>query len=287
MNNHFLNTPLIYRLGTRWIGSLPLWASYALSQTIANISYFFYRSAVNNVKKNLARVFPHISNRRLCKFTRQLFRNYSKYLVDYGRFTYLDENSILKNVHYFEGIENFESALDLNKGLILLTAHLGNWELGGIFLSNYGLKVNVVTLPDENPHIDSIRTWYRTKFNIKTITVGSTPLSILDCIKALNNKEIVAMLIDRYNSYNDSIEINFFGKPSLFPKGPLILSRLTGAPVVMAFVVREEERYKSIMEKPFVVTTEEQEYIVANEIVKILENYIKLYPEQWYNYVTI
>lgn len=284
MNTHILNTPLVYKLGTRWIGSLPTGFSYALSQTIADISYLFYRKAVENVKKNLSSLFPHKSNKELSQLTRQLFRNYSKYLVDYGRFTHLDKDSILKNIHNLEGIENFENAIAIDKGVILLTAHLGNWELGGFFLSTYGLKINVLTLPDENPHIDTLRTGYRNNFNVQTITIGDSPLSILECVKALSNKEVIAMLIDRYNGFQDSLEINFFGKPTCFPRGPLILSRLTSAPIVTAFVVRYKEGYKSIITPPLVLTKEDEEFAVLQEIVRTLEKYIRLYPEQWYNF---
>lgn len=287
MSKHFLNLPVVYRFGTRWIGYIPRPLAYAFSQSIAYASYLFYKSAVNSVKQNLIRVLPTLSSEELSRLTLRLFRNYSKYLVDYGRFSGLNKNAVLEKIIHFDGKENLNAALKINKGIILLTAHLGNWELGGIFFGNYGLKTNVVTIQDENAEIDHARRWYREKHNVNTITIGNSPFSTIELVKALNNREIVAMLVDRYNEGLDYITEDFFGKPVKFPKGPFVLSRLTGAPIIVAFVVRENRGYKGIVEKPIVVTEEKEEREAAAKVVKILERCIIMYPDQWYNFTPI
>lgn len=109
----------------------------------------------------------------------------------------------------------------------------------------------------------------------------------MEIMKALNNKEIVAMLIDRYSDGLDSITTDFFNKPTPFPRGPLILSRLTGAPIVVAFVVREKKTYKGIIEKPLMVRSGNEEDETIKMIVKIFEDYIIKYPDQWYNFTAI
>jgi lauroyl/myristoyl acyltransferase len=284
---HFLNVPKVYKIGTKWIRYVPPFLSYALSQIIADISYVFYKPAVKNLKKNLRCALPLISEEELSSLARRLLRNYSKYLVDYGRFTGLNKKNTSELISCFDGKENLEAALKMNRGLILLTAHLGNWELGGIFFGSYGITTNVVTLPDENPEIDSIRRWYRELYGVKTITIDNSPFSTIEMIKALNNREAIAILIDRYNSRQNNTTVDFFNKPTLFPRGPLTLSRLTGAPIVVAFVVREKGGYKGVVEKLFMVPNEKEEYKVLTEVVKILERYIIMYPDQWYNFTPI
>lgn len=286
LTKHFLNTPAVYRIGTRCICYIPKSIAYAVSQSIADLSYFFYKGAVGNVKKNLALVFPDFSEKQLSVVSRELFRNYSKYLVDYGRFTYLGKKEILNKIVHFEGSENLDSALSMKKGLILLTAHLGNWEFGGIFFGNYGLRVNVVTLPDENSEINNVRNWYRKKHNVRTITIGDSPFSSVDLVRALNSNEIIAMLIDRYHRTQDSVTIEFFHRPTTFSRGPFILGRLTGAPIVMAFVVMEGNGYKGIVEEPFFVNKENEEKEMR-KVVKALEKYVTMYPNQWYNFIPI
>lgn len=287
IGRHFLNLPVVYRLGTHWISYIPKSISYAVSQRIADMSYLFYKSAAENVKKNLALVFPEASEKKLSLMTLQLFRNYSKYLVDYSRFTWLNKSDILKQIIYFDDKDNLNNTLQMNRGIILLTAHLGNWELGGIFFKSYGIKTNVVTLPDEDYEIGSIRNMYRERFGVKTITVGNSPLFTIELTKALHNKETVAMLIDRYNDRPNGITIEFFSKPTQFPRGPFILSRLTGAQIIVAFVVREENGYRGIVKGPFQVNSEKEEYEILKRVINILERYIILYPDQWYNFVPI
>jgi KDO2-lipid IV(A) lauroyltransferase len=105
--------------------------------------------------------------------------------------------------------------------------------------------------------------------------------------KALQDREIVAMLIDRYNDRRNCITANFFNKPTQFPRGPFILSRLTGALIIVAFVVREKNGYRGIVKGPFQVTSEGKEGDVLKKVIDILEGYIIKYPDQWYNFVPI
>ncbi|MFO0793622.1 MAG: lysophospholipid acyltransferase family protein [Candidatus Brocadiaceae bacterium] len=287
MAKHFLNFPVIYRFVTRWIGRLPTSITYPLSQFLADISYLFYKSAVKNVKQNMRLVFPTLSNRQISKKTKTLFRNYGKYIVDCGRFTSLNRQALIGQIVQYEGVENLNKALQVNKGIILLTAHLGNWELGGMFFGSSGLKINVLTLPDEHPEIDNIRKWHREAYGVKTIIVGGNPFSMVEMTRALNNGEVLAMLVDQYNAKFDHITVDFFHKPTPFPRGPFILSRLTGAPIVIAFVVREKRAYKGIIETPFIVTSHDEEREVLKKVVKIFETYIIKYIDQWYNFKSV
>ena len=103
-------------------------------------------------------------------------------------------------------------------------------------------------------------------------------------VNALTSNEVVAMLIDRYNGDRDSVAVNFFNEPALFPKGPFVLSRITGAPVIVAFVVKEKGEYKGIVQKPFVVGDEKEEKECVEKVVRIFEEYIVQYPDQWYDF---
>jgi len=77
---------------------MPTSLSYAISHAIADISYIFYKSAAANVKQNLRLVFPDIPSSEISYLTKKLFRNYGKYLVDYGRFMSLDKNTVIKKL---------------------------------------------------------------------------------------------------------------------------------------------------------------------------------------------
>ncbi|HDY86577.1 MAG TPA: hypothetical protein ENH82_00495 [bacterium] len=284
MNKHFLNAPVVYKLGTKFIRYIPTFISYAFARTIADISYFFYKSAAKKIIEKLSLVFPGSSRTELSQKARRIFRNYAEYLIDYGRFSDLDKETLLEKIVHFDGEENLINALNMHKGVILLTAHLGNWELGGIFFSAYGLKVNVITLPDDDTEIDSSRSRYREHYGINTITVGGSPFSTISIVNALNDNELVAMLIDRYSNDKDSVSLDFFNKPALFPKGPFVLSRITGAPIIVAFVVKEKGEYKGIVNEPFIVESESREVDSVKKVVRVFEEYIVQYSDQWYDF---
>ncbi len=284
---HFLNIPRVYELGTKWVGRVPRPIAYCLSQFIADLSFTFYRKAANNVFANLALACPKASEKELSAVARRIFRNYSKYLVDYGRFASQDRNSILASLVSFDGRENLEAAVAMKRGIILLTAHLGNWELGGIFFGSLGLKTNVVTLQDDDREIGDFRSSYRERYNVNTITLGDSPFSSMELVEALHNNEVVAMLIDRYHGRMDNISEVFFGKPTLFPKGPFTLARLTGAPIITAFVVREDAGYKGVIGPPLLIQDESGEGEAARDTIKMLEQYIIMYLDQWFNFILI
>ncbi len=284
LSKHFLNIPVVYKFGTKCISYVPTALSYGVARVVADISYLLYRSAVQKLIDKLSVVFPEASRASLRKKVRLIFRNYAEYLIDYGRFSDLSKDELLKKIVHFDGEDNLNNALKMNKGVILLTAHLGNWELGGIFFSAYGLDVNVVTIQDENAEIDSSRSKYRENYGIKSITVGESPLSTISIVNALGKNELVAMLIDRYSNDKDSISVELFGRPELFPKGPFILSRITGAPVIVAFVVKENGVYKGIVEKPFNVDDKSGEVDAVKNVVRNFEKYIVKYSDQWYDF---
>ncbi|WP_420266460.1 lysophospholipid acyltransferase family protein [Candidatus Magnetominusculus dajiuhuensis] len=280
---HFLNRPAVYRLGTKWAGHLPMPFAYAIADAAAGVSLLLYPRALKNTIENLRMVLQGESQGSLAASARKLFRNYARYLVDYAMFAFLPEDEILKKIVSFEGKDILDAAVNQGKGIILLTAHMGNWELGGLFLNSLGLSINVLTNRDENPGVDEARTRYRQRHGIKTITVGvSTPLSSVELAGALFRGEVVAMLIDRHNPLMGNIEIEFFGKKADFPAGPFILSKMTGAPIITGFVVMEKDGYKGIIEGPFTVNNDIDG--AARKAIESLQRNIAKYPCQWYNF---
>jgi KDO2-lipid IV(A) lauroyltransferase len=283
LKTHFLNRPAVYRLGTKWIGRLPIGLAYAIADGVAGASTILYRKALRNVIGNLRMALPGESELSLKAAARRLFRNYARYLVDYGMSAFLPKDEILKKIASCDGKDILDEIVKQGKGVILLTAHLGNWELGGIFLNSYGLKINVLTNRDENAEIDQARTAYRLRHGVHTITVGEdNPLSSVELAGALLRGEAVAMLIDRYNPLMGNVVVEFFGKKTNFPAGPFILSEMTGAPIITGVVVMEKNGYKGIMEGPFTVNGDIRD--AAHKAVESLQRNIAKYPCQWYNF---
>jgi KDO2-lipid IV(A) lauroyltransferase len=217
------------------------------------------------------------------------FKNYSNFLVDYGRFSSLDRESMFKVIKYINGEENIRKSIKKNKGIILLTGHLGNWELGGMYFGKQNIKINVLTFRDEMANIHDIRTRYRKFHNIDTIAVGESPFSSIEIINALQRNEVVALLVDRYGK-TGGMAVKFFGKPAYFPLGPVILAKISGAPIIPAFVVKVDKKsFRVIVEKPIEVPSNIGKEIgpYLQKIVNVFEKVIREYPDQWYNFAPI
>ncbi|MEK6599849.1 MAG: hypothetical protein AABY52_05860 [Deltaproteobacteria bacterium] len=286
---HFLAQPIVYKFGIWGIGYLPTWLSYWFARRIADISYLFYKRARQHVKKNLKRVFPETGENEITSLALNTFRNYSTYLVDYGRFRSIDKDSLLEAIKRFDGMENLNTAIGRGKGVVLLTGHLGNWELGAVFVGKHNIKINVVTFRDGIETIDDIRERYRKQHNVNTVILGDSPFATLELANALQKNEVVAMLVDRNSiGSGNSVMVNFFGKTAHFPGGPFALARMTGASILPAFVVKDGNGYRVIVEKPVIIENgEENTEQYAQDIITLFENRIREYPDQWYNFVEI
>lgn len=284
---HILARPGVYNLGIWSAGFLPRWLAYGAAGAVADLSYAFYGSASVNLKANLARVFPSASGPELESIARKTFRNYSKYIVDYARFKTMDKAGLFKELVRIDGTERIDSALSGGRGLILLTAHLGNWELGGIFFGRQDIKINILTARDSDAEIHAIKDRYRQYHNIKTIVIGDGPFSGVEALNALLRNEVVAMLVDRTETAG--VSAPFFGQTTSFPSGPLLLAAASGAPIMPAFVVRESYGYRAVAEELIYYDrargdTDER---VAASVLSVFERYIRQYADQWYNFVQV
>lgn len=285
---HVLGRPSVYRIGTWGIGYLPAWFSYWCVRRIAEVSYLFGSAARENVKDNLRRVFPDMDDKSVGRLALNTFRNYSEYLVDYGRFKTLDMERLFKVVTC-DGMEHIHAALALGNGVIVLTVHIGNWELGGMVAGKQGIKTNVVTAHEGVLEIDAIKERYRKGHNVNTLIIGDSPFSTIELLSALKRNELLAMLVDRSGAsgMGGNITVDFFNRPFPFPKGPLILSRMTGAAIIPSFVVKVNGSYRSINTPALFAPSEGEFTDCARRIMLVFEGAVRRYPDQWYNFVKV
>ena len=272
----------IYRFGQFIALLLPLRLVYGIAVFLADLHYFFAFRDRAFVVNNLRIIFPEKANQQLWKISRAVFRNFAKYLVDFFRFEKLNRGYIDNNVK-LEGMHYFDAALSAGKGVVVLTAHLGNWELGGVVIAQLGYPFLVVALPHKTKKVNDFFDAQRNRKGVKVIAVGKAMRS---CISEIRNNHMVALAGDR-DFTGKGILIDFFGLPTHFPEGPAALSLITGAPIVPGFMLRNpDDSFTLRIEKPveFVPTGDMAKDMAALvvEYKKIFEDYIRKYPEQWY-----
>ena len=272
----------IYRFGQFLALTLPLKAAYFLASLFALGYYFLAFRDRRNVKANLRVIFPDKSDSQLRKISRKVFRNFAKYLVDFFRFEKLDRRFIDKNIK-LENLHFFDEALARNKGVIVLTAHLGNWELGGVVLAQLGYPFWAVALPHKNKKVNDFFDAQRSRKGIKVVAMGK---AVRSCITEIRNQHMVALVGDR-NFTAKGLVVDFFGKPTHFPEGPAALSLMTGAPIVPGFMLRNPDNSFTLrIEKPIEFTPTGNKTKDLADLTgvgrDIFQEYIRKYPEQWY-----
>lgn len=184
-----------------------------------------------------------------------------------------------------------DDALSAGNGAILVSPHLGNWELGGLGLADLGYKINVLTFREPDEKVNELRELVRQERGIRFIYVDrhdKSPLAIIEAINALRRNEILALLGDRDGSSN-TILVDFFNRPTEFPVGPAYLAIASGAPVIPVFVPLVNGKYSTLMEEAIYFKGGHGEHTQAirlgmDRLVKVFERYIKCYPDQWYNF---
>ena len=289
MKRNFLNKDYIYKAAVQLAKVLPIGIIRGVGKMGALMGYHLFKEARDNVKQNLAQIYN--DPKKIEKTTKNIFLNYGEYIADWAKLNHADMDKLGNWFSSFQGEEVIRKALNAGKGIILLTAHLGNWELGGLFFSYKGIPINVITAQDEIKGVAEIRENSRKTRNIKTITIKKDSLFFIDIVNALLGNEIVAMLIDRYEGQR-GVKVDFFGKPTFFPIGPVQLAKSTGAAIIPAFIVSDDQgKYTaiadSIVEMEFTDNTEEDIRKNTEKLVRIFEQYILKYSDQWYNFTNL
>jgi len=270
----------LYRLGEFLALHLPLKASYWLALRIADIFYVLNWRDRQIVKNNL-RIALKEDEKNVARYSRSIFRNFAKNLVEFFRFSKVDI-SFLKKFVKIEGQEYFDQAFALQKGIIGMTAHLGNWELCGAVASVLGYPLDVVVLSHRHRLVDDFFTRKRAEKGIRVIPIKS---SIKEFISVLRNNRMLVLAGDR-NFSKGGIEVNFFGKSARMPVGMATLALRLKSPVIPGFLIREKDNsFRFIIEKPIAykasgnLDTDLKNF--TRQCLEVIEKYVRKYPEQW------
>ncbi len=216
-----------------------------------------------------------------------------RHFLSFGR-ALIDRSAILAGERErfcfsFDGEEHVRSAVAEGKGVLLLTAHLGNWEAAGQLLERLGVPINVTGFDNESPEIRALLT-QASKARFRLIPLTGAPTDAIPLVSALRRGEVVAMLGDRaYGS--SSTRVAFLGGAASFPVGAYLMAAIAGAPLVHVFSLRERGfRYRFFgfpAQRPQMPAHEQRDAYLrdcARRFANDLESVLKRDPLQWYNF---
>lgn len=231
----------------------------------------------------------HILNQNRMRSAAMLLRNYyrlGQILIDKVAIG----NGLVKKYHFqFEHYPEFQEILNGGSGAIMIGAHVGNWEIGVPFFDEYSKKINIVMYDAEHQKIKEMLEKNGKGKEYKVIPVNEDNLThVFHITEALDKKEYVCFQGDRYLNKEKLLRCPFIGQEALFPAGPFLLASRMKVPVVFYFAMRESERtyrfHFIIAEKVIRTKEKKAEQALLEQYVTTLEQIMKRYPEQWFNY---
>jgi phosphatidylinositol dimannoside acyltransferase len=281
---HRLNRPAVYRAGAMLMGALPRVVRLVLAGTLARRASAWFPAERARVRANLARVRPAEAAAARERLVDEVFRHFAICFTDLIS-TNRREARPERLVGRIEGDEHLRAADAERRGLVLVTAHLGNSELGGRLLATRLRRpTHVVVAAEADPGVER---FLRGRPSPVRFVRRGDPTAGVPLVAALRRHEIVALQGDRALGTRGDVLVDFFGAPAPFPLGPFMLARAAGAPVVPAFCLLEpDRRYTVAMARPIHVTAGD-EVAALGEWVGVLEAMVRRAPEQWFNFFDV
>ncbi|MBT9186647.1 LpxL/LpxP family acyltransferase [Zobellia russellii] len=274
-------TVLGYRIYIFFIKKLGLGASYLLLHFVV----FYY--CIFSVASTKA-IFYYFHKRLGYSTLKSLFNVYRNYYV-FGQ-TIIDKAAISAGLrdrftYDFDGIEKIESLLEQKKGGILLSAHIGNFEVAQHFLQDINAfsSINLVTWDREHEEIKAYMESVTSKSNIKLILIKEDMSHIFEIHTALTNGELVCFTGDRYIEGTKFLEQQYLGATAKFPMGPYLLASRLKVPVLFVYVMKESKKHYHLYARTAEVKRGDAQGLLE-KYTENLEWIIKKYPLQWFNY---
>ncbi len=234
--------------------------------------------------KNLTIAFGNeLSDQEKQQILRSNFRNLGKALVEVLRFPKMSKKYLQEKIA-ISGQENYLAAKEKGRGLLVLTAHVGNWEMSSHAHSAAGYPLNLVVRPLDNRFLDKMVTRRRTMYGNKILARRE---GLRQIIAALKQNEAIGILMDQNTKRKQGIFVDFFGKPACTTPVIATLALRYDVPVIPGFIVRtgfDTHTLRFGSETPIQKTGNFRKDIEVNtaHFNKIIEEFIRQYPDQWF-----
>ncbi len=271
-------SPLGYKFFIFIIKTFGVGFSYLMLRFVTFYYFLFARGPKRNLRLFYERV-PALKNKRISKLIRKNFNYLGESLVD--KFAFLVGKGA-KITYTQQGEEYLQKFIDAKQPLVLISAHIGNWEIAGNLLKKLGAKINVVMLDAERENLKKVIQKDVGQVHFNVIPIKEDMSHIYSIHAAIKAGEIVCIHGDRFMDGSKTLETTFFGEPTLLPFGPFqIASRLNAHHSFIFTIKNDTYNYHFTATQPALVHAP---ISVAENYVRILEEKVSQHPEQWFNY---
>lgn len=272
------------RLLSRCLRLLPVSSLQWLGRRLGDLVFLSLPGRRRIARENLALAFGHELNaEQLDALCRQTFEQLGMTFVEVLGFLIPAPTFPLARIRV-EGLEHLRAAMERGKGVLLLTAHFGNWELLAAAHVLSGYSLSVVARPMDSPPLDRLVTRFRRQSGFEIIAKRR---SLPEVIDALRRHRMVAILLDQNVTRREGVFVPFFGRLASTSKGLALLALRTDAPVVPIFIRREAPGHHRIMIEPEIPpprTGDREKDVLAftAAFTRSVEEVVRRWPAQWF-----
>jgi KDO2-lipid IV(A) lauroyltransferase len=235
------------------------------------------------VVQQIAAAFPEFSPERVQEVAEASYASLGRTTVETALLPGLGRQRVLDLFSNADVFHLWDEARAGGRGLLVVTGHLGNWELGGAYVAARGFPIEAVARRQENPLFDRFITETRERLGMRVVWDGDaarrTP-------RALRENRTVAMVVDQGAAGLASTWVSFFGRPAKTPRGPAVFALRLGVPLVFAAAIRQPDgRFVLHGERiPYEVTGDRERDIdtIVAAYTATLERWVRRYPEQYF-----
>jgi KDO2-lipid IV(A) lauroyltransferase len=265
------------------LGVLPRGAARAVGTFVGTAAYVLLARLHRTGRKNLETAFPEKTTEEREQILRRMFRNLGWLLGEFCQMHKYTRANTLEFLRY-EGLEHYLAARARGKGVLIVTGHLGAWELSSYYHSLMGHPMGMVIRRLDNAKVDRLVNGIRCLHGNKVLHKDDFARGLLG---AMRQGETVGILMDTNMTPPQGVFVPFFGREACTASGLARVARKTGAAVLPGFMVWEEAEEKYVLrfgaEIPVVVTEDDEADAVANtgRFTAVIEDWVRRYPDQW------
>ena len=269
--------------GLRLVGWLPAHlppaAGRAVGRRIGDLLWWLLpgrrRRALDNIRLSIGR---EMTPREIERLGRGSFQHVGMNLIEACRYFLRPTEVMLSQVHV-EGVEHLQSAAARGRGVLVLTAHYGNWELLAAAHGLSGLPLSIVIRPLDHPVLDELAARFRRRSGAELILKRQ---AVREVLQALRRGRMVGILLDQNATRAEGVFVPFFGVAASTSKGLAVLALRTDAPVVPVFLRRTADgRHCMDVSPPLMPPSDGDVLAYTATFNRVIEGAIRRAPEQW------
>jgi Kdo2-lipid IVA lauroyltransferase/acyltransferase len=265
------------------LGALPRGMARAIGAGVGAAAYVLLGRLRKTGLRNLETAFPEKTAQERERILRTLYRNLGWLLGEFCQMRkYTRENT--RGFLRYEGLENYLAARERGKGVLIVTGHLGAWELSSYYHSLMGYPMSIVIRRLDNAKVDTLVNEIRCLHGNRVLHKDDFARGLL---AAMRHGETVGILMDTNMTPPQGVFVPYFGRLACTASGLARVALKTGAAVLPGFMVWEEAEQKYVLrfgeEIPLVATGDDEADALTNtaRFTTVIEEWVRRYPEQW------